>query len=76
MAHHNLTKFTINRLFFNSLNEVYPLSNHQRDCPDLSDLDYLKAGVSRCISVTRSGNDFLQNYRKDECKRIRVSNFF
>lgn len=76
MANHNLTNSTINALFFNPLNEVYALSQSQRNCSDMSDLDYLKVGVSRCISAAKSGNDFLQSYRKEDKSCIRVSNFF
>lgn len=42
----------------------------------MSDLDYLKVGVSRCMSAAKSGNDFLQSYRKEDQSCVRVSNFF
>ena len=76
MAHNQHHKDTIHSLFFNPLIESYPLSDSPFDCPDLSDLDFLKLGVSRCMSAARSGNDFLQTYRKDDESRVRVSNFF
>ena len=33
-------------------------------------------GVERCISSAQSGNEFLQDYRKDNGSRIGVSHFF
>lgn len=73
IEHH---KDTINSSFFNPLIESYPLSDSTFDCPDLSDLEFLKLGASRCMSSARSGNDFLQTYRKDDGAKVRVSNFF
>jgi len=35
--------------FFKPLAECYPFSDSQYLCPELSDLDYLKLGVERCI---------------------------
>lgn len=61
---------------FKPLFELYSLSDVQRSCPDLSDLDYLQLGVERCVSTAKSGNGFLQDYRKIDGGRVRVSNFF
>ena len=62
--------------FFKPLFELYPLSDFQRDCPGLSDLEYLQMGVERCVSSAKSGNDFLQTYRKADGSRVGVSHFF
>ncbi len=49
---------------------------HSRICPStartspISNLDYLKLGVCRCMSAARSGNDFLQTYRKNDGSRV------
>lgn len=62
-------KDTINSLFFKPVIESYPLSDSPFDCAELSDLDFLKMGVSRCMSTAVSGHDFLQTYRKDDKKK-------
>jgi len=69
-------QFTLSDCFFKPLNELYSLSDSQRNCHGISDLEYLKLGVSRCISSAQSGNDFLQTYRKDDGKRVGVGHFF
>ena len=70
------TDLSLTEQFFKPLFELYPLSNVQRYCPDLADIDYLQMGVERCASNAKSGNAFLQDYRKNDGERVRVSNFF
>jgi len=67
---------TFSELFFNPLFELYPISDHQRVCHELSDLEYLQMGIERCTSAARSGNDFLQSYRKANGAKVGVSHFF
>jgi hypothetical protein len=62
--------------FFNPLFELFPISDHQRDCHGLSDFEYLQMGIERCISSAVSGNGFVQNYRKLDGKKVTVSHFF
>ena len=62
--------------FFNPLVELYTISEHQRECPEISDIEYLKMGVARCISSAESGNDFIQNYRMEDGTKVSVSHFF
>ena len=69
-------KHSIHRHFFNPLCELLPLSDHQRVCPELSDLEYLEMGIERCISSAISGNDFLQSHSKSDGKKVSVSHFF
>lgn len=69
-------KNTLTDKFFTPLAELYPLSDHQRDCPEITDLQYLQMGVERCVSSARSGNEFLQDYRKEDGKKVGVSHFF
>ena len=76
MASHFCPETSIHSVFFNSLVELYPLSGSPFDCPKISDLDFLKMGVSRCMSTAVSGHDFLQTYRTDAQEKVRVSNFF
>ena len=72
-SYHNIS---LTEIFFNPLVELYPLSDHQRDCPEISDLDYLVMGVSRCVSNAGSGNDFLQSYRMEDGSKVSGSHFF
>ena len=76
MASHFCSETSIHSVFFNPLVELYPLSDSPFDCPKISDLDFLKMGVSRCMSTAVSGHDFLQTYRTDAQEKVRVSNFF
>ena len=67
---------TLDSLFYKPLSEVYDLSDHQRKCPEITDLDYLRMGVERCLGQYRSGHDFLQNYTKEDGKKVAVGHFF
>lgn len=69
-------KNTINQFFFSPLNDVYFRSDLQYDCSVISDIDYLKMGVARCIESEQSGNGFLQNYTKDNGEKVEVGHFF
>lgn len=71
----NLTENTLTEKFFRPLTELYPLSDHQRDCPEIKDLQYLHMGVERCVSSAQSGNEFLQDYRKEDGKKVGVIPF-
>jgi hypothetical protein len=75
MAYHQTTSILSDH-FYNPLCDVYSISDSQRNCHGISDLDYLKLGVERCLSAARSGNDFLQTYRKEDGQRVGVSHFF
>ena len=67
---------TLNSLFYKPLSDVYSTSCHQRQCPEISDFDFLTMGVERCLSQAKSGHDFLQNYRKEDGKKVAVGHFF
>ena len=69
-------QISLTEQFFNPLVELYPLSDHQRDCPEITDLDYLVMGVSRCVSKADSGNEFLQDYRMEDGSKVSVNHFF
>ena len=71
---HNNTNLT--KIFFKPLVELYPLSDFQRICPELNDLEYLQLGIERCVSSAKSGNAFLQTYRKIDGGKVGVSHFF
>ena len=45
---------------FEPLDAVLPECKHGRACPDVSDEQFLKLGVTRVLSDARSGRAFLQ----------------
>jgi len=46
---------TLQNLFFNPLNDLYPISDCCYSCHKLSDLEYLQMGIQRCIRSDDSG---------------------
>ena len=52
------------------LTEAYPGAQRRYDCKGLGDLDFLEAGVSRCLSAVASGRDFLQQHGDGGRKEI------
>lgn len=67
---------TLDALFYKPLFDVYATSDHQRQCPEISDLEFYRMCVERCFSQARSGHDFLQNYLSSDGKKVSVSHFF
>ena len=67
---------TLNSIFYKPLIEVYETSNDQRKCPEITDIDFLRMGVDRTVSAARSGHAFLQDYRKEDGKKVAVGHFF
>jgi len=67
---------TVSHRFFCPLEEVHPLSEYQRKCPGISDIEYLRMGVLRVLSDARSGRDFLQKHA-DHCNlEVKVNHWF
>lgn len=54
----------------------FPDSKRQYDCPELTDLDFLEMGISRSLSESRTGRDFLQRHGDHGRKQISVDLFF
>jgi len=46
--------------FFTPLLDLLATCTHRRHCPDLSDSDWLRLGVQRCLQPQTSGRGFLQ----------------
>jgi hypothetical protein len=67
---------TLNSLFFNDLIEIYSSSQRTYQCNAISDLDYAKLGVLRCISHAKSGHEFLQHHAQQGEADIDPSLFF
>jgi hypothetical protein len=49
---------------------------NRHPCPELSDEDWLKGGVLRCLEDVRSGRGFLQEYGLRLEKAPKISNYF
>ncbi len=56
--------------------DAYSGSQRKYDCRELGDLDFLEAGISRCISAVTSGRDFLQQHGDSGRKEIERTLFF
>ena len=62
--------------FFLPLVEEILRAEHQRVCPELSDLEWMTLGVSRALDDHPSGRGFLQNLQASGAKAPEVSHFF
>lgn len=62
--------------FFSPIVAAFPQSKRQYDCTDLTDLDFLEMGISRCLSDSRTGRDFVQRHGDHGRKQITVDLFF
>jgi hypothetical protein len=72
-AHHSYD--TLNSLFFNNLINIYPSSNHAYHCTSISDLDFAKLGILRCVSSAKTGHEFLQDHAEKGEAMIGVEKF-
>ena len=62
--------------FFQPLNDLYPLSDKQYRCSELSDIDYVKMGTLRVLSHAKSGHQFLQYHADQGGRDLSVDHFF
>lgn len=62
--------------FFSSIAELYPQSSRQYRCTDITDLHYCQLGVLRCLSSSRTGQEFLQFHADQGVANIEPSHFF
>lgn len=62
--------------FFAPLAALWPQLTAGRDCPELSDAEFIHLGVARVLSQAASGRDFLQTHAEQGAKRVAVSHFF
>ena len=67
---------TLSEVFFKPIFDLYPRSHHRYTCHDISDLDYVKLGVDRCLSQAKSGHDYVQQLGDNGTFDITVSAFF
>ena len=61
---------------FDPVFSVYPHSDSQYDCPEITDQDFAEMGVLRCLSDSRTGRDFLQRHGDFARKTVTVSHHF
>ena len=67
---------TLESLFFKPLTDIYPGSSKQYSCTSISDLDFAKLGVLRCVSHAKTGHQFLQHHADQGQRDIDPSHFF
>ena len=53
---------TVNDLFFDPLDRVFPDLINRHPCPEFPDEDWLRAGVLRSLEDVPSGRGFLQEH--------------
>lgn len=76
MDYHNLENTTLNHTFFAPIEHVYTYSEKQYACTSISDLDYAKLGILRCLSKATTGNEFIQDHNLESAENYDVSHFF
>ena len=54
--------------------ERYPL--WKRECPELKDIDFVRLGILRCISMVDSGRHYLQNTKELHDEQFPLSTYF
>ena len=54
--------------------ERFPL--WKRACPELDDIDFIRHGILRCISIVDSGRHFLQTAEEIHGERLALSTYF
>ena len=76
MDYTNLENTTLNHAFFAPIESVYPHSEKQYACTTISDLEYAKLGILRCLSPATTGNEFIQDHGLKTSDYYEVSHFF
>jgi len=62
--------------FFSDIFHIYPQSERQYRCTDISDIHYCQLGVLRCLSSSSTGHEFLQFHADQGITNIEPSHFF
>ena len=73
---HSSPSLTVNDLFFNPLDRVFPDLIHRHPCREFPDEDWLRAGVLRSLEDVPSGRGFLQEHGPRLNNPPKVSNYF
>ena len=67
---------TLNSLFFKPLSDIYGGSIKPYSCSSISDLEFAKLGVLRCLSHAKTGQEFLQHHADQGQADIDPGHFF
>lgn len=76
MAYHHSINTDMSKVLFNPVFEVYSRSNKKYDCASISDIHFCQLGVIRCISSSKTGQEFLQYHADKDEADIEPSLFF
>lgn len=76
MANPHHPQDTLKSLFFNVSIKVYPSSERAYHCTSISDLDFARLGILRCISHAKTGQEFLQHHADQGEADIDPGHFF
>lgn len=76
MAQISQLETDVSSLFFDPLRQVYPSTDAQYQCGRISDLDFAALGISRCLSHTKTGHEFLQHHIDHGREGVSVDLFF
>ena len=67
---------TVSARFFQPVLDLFGRLTSSRQCPELTDLEFIRLGVSRVLSQATSGRDFLQAYAESGGQAVARSHFF
>ncbi len=66
----------LNSLLFNHLEQNYGASETPYSCSSISDLEFARLGILRCLSHAKTGHEFLQYHADQGGQNIDPSHFF
>ena len=67
---------TVNDAFFAPIANLAETSQHTRPCPEISDSQWVRAGIQRVLEDVPSGRGFLQEHGLRFAQPPKVSNYF
>ena len=76
MAHPQHLNNEFSGRFFADVFQLYPQSERQYRCTDISDIHYCQLGVLRCLSSSATGQEFLQLHADQGIANIEPNHFF
>ncbi len=76
MTHHHHINTDFSNEFFKPVFEVYCDSSRQYKCSGIADINFVQLGTLRCISSSKTGQEFLQYHADHEVADIDPGHFF
>jgi len=76
MAYHNQLNTDLSNEFFKPVFEVYSDSAKQYQCTSITDINYIQLGILRCLSSSKTGQEFLQEHADLDVANIGADHFF